>query len=448
MSAGPFLELLVKITALLGVPWVGLAVCRRGSPATRHAILVWTLASALLLPVTTNLTPELVVLAPAWVSDSDASVSRVNEPPVAATVSPLQVMGHTADPPLWRSTALWVVVFWIWALGVALLCLRLTVGTIALRRLSRSAVPLTDESWSGLLRQLAGGRRVRRPIRLLASASVDVPLTWGWLDPVVVLPADALAWTHQPREMTLRHEIAHVNRGDFLSNLVAEAACIVYWFHPLSWWTKRALRYEQERACDDAVLAGGVDPAAYATLLIEWTDGLSDRQSLTMAIADATDLESRVVSITSSASRRPPRTTTLCLIAAIMMGVSGLLSALVLAPKDVASDANNPLAKTTLQLRSAGSSQREPGPATAQPPSESSRSSNEPHLKLQKVGVTPAYVAELEKAGYGQLSQGELIKLRKLEINAMVVRRVTAVTGSRPSVRDLIRLKKKAFANR
>jgi beta-lactamase regulating signal transducer with metallopeptidase domain len=447
MSASPFLELLIKVTLVLGVSWIGLTVCRRGSAATRHSILFWSLASALLLPVTSKLAPELVVRAPGWVSHANASVIRVEEPAIGATVRPLVAMGQAAASVSVGSTAWWVLVFAaVWAIGAVLLCLRLIAGMFALRRVSRAAVPLTGEPWSSLLSRLTSGRHVQRRLRVLASASVDIPLTWGWRDPVVVLPADALAWTHEQCDMALRHEIVHVTRRDFLTNLVAETACIIYWFHPLCWRIKRALRHEQERACDDAVLAGGVNPSTYASLLVEWSDGVSGRQSLTMGMAGAADLESRVRSIISQAPRRPPRSMTLCIIATIAVGVSGSLGAVVLAPPEPARHGINPLRDTRLEPHRTRSSQGEPRPgATVQPAALSLRPLDERQVKLQKLGVTPEYRAELEAAGYGQLTPDELIKLSKLGINASFVRRVTADTRSRPSVRDLIRLKKKGI---
>lgn len=39
------------------------------------------------------------------------------------------------------------------------------------------------------------------------------------------------------------------------------------WFNPLAWWAQRRLRQEAERACDDAVLPGGVQPSAHARVL-------------------------------------------------------------------------------------------------------------------------------------------------------------------------------------
>ena len=67
----------------------------------------------------------------------------------------------------------------------------------------------------------------------------------------------------------LRHELAHIARGDALSQLVAGFVCALYWFHPLVWIAERRLRAECERACDDRVVSLGTPAPEYAAHLLE-----------------------------------------------------------------------------------------------------------------------------------------------------------------------------------
>jgi Zn-dependent protease with chaperone function len=70
------------------------------------------------------------------------------------------------------------------------------------------------------------------------------------------------------------HELAHVRRGDWVSQCFARAICALYWFHPLVWVAWRQLQLEAERACDDAVLACA-EATDYANQLV----GLAKRLS-------------------------------------------------------------------------------------------------------------------------------------------------------------------------
>ena len=66
----------------------------------------------------------------------------------------------------------------------------------------------------------------------------------------------------------LGHEIAHIQRHDWLVQIAAEAIRAIYWFNPVFWLACRRLRRESEQACDDAVLRLGVPPRDYAMHLL------------------------------------------------------------------------------------------------------------------------------------------------------------------------------------
>jgi bla regulator protein blaR1 len=83
--------------------------------------------------------------------------------------------------------------------------------------------------------------------------------------PVLLVPR-GLRERVTPEELDaiVAHETCHVRRRDNLAmslHMIVEA---LFWFHPLVWWMERRLVDEQERACDEAVLAGGTPPRVYA----------------------------------------------------------------------------------------------------------------------------------------------------------------------------------------
>ena len=99
---------------------------------------------------------------------------------------------------------------------------------------------------------VSGLRCVRR-----AERSVGCPALIGVLRPKVILPADfKLRYTPLERLLILSHERTHLRRGDACWNaLVALLRCL-FWFNPLTHVAARYFRFDQELACDAAVLQG------------------------------------------------------------------------------------------------------------------------------------------------------------------------------------------------
>jgi uncharacterized protein YjbI with pentapeptide repeats/beta-lactamase regulating signal transducer with metallopeptidase domain len=164
----------------------------------------------------------------------------------------------------------WVFLLWL-AVGAALLA-RATAGLAQLCRVGRRCRPVTAAPVLSLAADLARELEVRRPVRLLhglLDGPPAMPMTWGFRRPTVLLPTGFAGWPEHRQRAILLHELAHVKRGDWLVQLLAQAVCAVYWFHPLAWWAARRLRVESERACDDHVLTAGVRASDYATHLLE-----------------------------------------------------------------------------------------------------------------------------------------------------------------------------------
>jgi TonB family protein len=103
----------------------------------------------------------------------------------------------------------------------------------------------------------------------LTSGSCAVPITIGWLNPVVILPACWRDWAPSQLEAVLLHEGEHARRRDPLVQWLALLNRAVFWFHPLAWWIERHLSALAEEACDAAVLARGHDPFLYSEYLMQ-----------------------------------------------------------------------------------------------------------------------------------------------------------------------------------
>jgi hypothetical protein len=220
--------------------------------------------------------------------------------------------------PLWAAAA--------WGAGALLGLARFAAGSVGLARLARRARPADDPAWGAALQRLARELGVRRPVTLLVGRAGTVPVTWGVVYPVVLLPADADAWSAERRRLVLLHELAHVARLDALTQLLARLAGAVFWFNPLVALAARRLRAERERACDDLVLAAGVRATAYADDLLDLvrTLGAAPAGSAALAMARRSEFEGRLLAILDPAAPRARTSARRALAAATLAGAVSL----------------------------------------------------------------------------------------------------------------------------
>jgi beta-lactamase regulating signal transducer with metallopeptidase domain len=282
----------IMILAAAGLLSVGL---RKASAASRHVVWSLALGALLLLPAMTWAVPAWrVAILPAPPAppapiaevaenaspDTETSAAVAERPPLAlpggrasigAVVAPQFETASaplTAVAPAWQFNAAQIALL-IWAAGVALVSARLLLGMLRMRRITRDAERLIDYPWSMLTNRLRGQLNIRDHVAIYVSAEVAMPMTWGVLIPVIVLPPESYAWSAEWRRVVLLHELAHIKRRDCLTQTLAHLACALYWFNPLVWFAARRLRVERELACDDCVLEVGAGASDYANYLVE-----------------------------------------------------------------------------------------------------------------------------------------------------------------------------------
>jgi TonB family protein len=187
----------------------------------------------------------------------------------------------------------------------------LFAGLCRLRSIARAAQPARDDHCTGMAAAIARGYGISRPLRLLYGSDPSLLVTWGLLRPTVILPAAARDWPANRLRVVLCHELAHIRRGDWGTQLMADALRAVYWFNPLAWLACRHLRQASEHACDDAVLDAGVAAPAYASQLLDHARAYAAQRrawSPALPVARPSGLERRVRAMLNSQVDRLPLT--------------------------------------------------------------------------------------------------------------------------------------------
>jgi beta-lactamase regulating signal transducer with metallopeptidase domain len=361
------LDVLLKSFVVLALAGGVCALWRRASAGTRHLIWLLAVASLPCLPLLNNLT-QPSWQRPLWTistgSDSGNQISLALEltpkpiaqtspvaPAVAETSTANQNFGGGGRKVAAQFSANWMAFgFAAWLAGAALVLFSAAVGQFRLRQFSRNAQRLDDADWMRLLAEARETLRLRRAVTLLQSADDVMPLTWGWLRPVVLLPAEAAHWPAERRRIVLLHELAHMKRWDCLTQLAAKIVCAIYWFNPLVWLAARQMCVERERACDDLVLNGGCKASDYAGHLVDIA-GSFRRVPLAAAIAMArpSGLEQRVAAIVDASRTRRLRPVTLLAVLALVGGIIFCVSGCKTTVASRRAEESNPLRQQQIE---------------------------------------------------------------------------------------------------
>ncbi|MEW5931287.1 MAG: M56 family metallopeptidase [Gemmatimonadota bacterium] len=264
---------------------------------------------------------------------ADGTADATLPPSADASRSPARGEVLSANAGVERPQAMgWKTLLLLaWAAGTALLALRLGFGLARVWWLERRAEEITDDAWVRAVDLLARRLRVGRIVTLLRAPGATVPMTWGLLRPVVLLPAEADGWDDERRAAVLAHELAHVRRWDAATQWVAHLARVLFWFNPLVWMACRRVCEEREHACDDAVLAMGTQPTRYADHLLEIVRalGTAEGPAAALAMARRSQFEGRLLAILDRATPRGGVTrrgvlATLCATAACVVPLAAL----------------------------------------------------------------------------------------------------------------------------
>lgn len=169
------------------------------------------------------------------------------------------------------ASMVFVAVTGLWVIGVGVL---LAVGW----RRSRNMMPIGEEPWHApadiVERVTRAARAAHVPLsRIRITDASVVPCVRNLRKPLVVVSKAVIEHLEADElRAVLIHENAHRKRGDLWRSAAQRVSICMFFFYPPAWWLERRLRESAEMACDEAVLAAGIDPRTYARALARTVD--------------------------------------------------------------------------------------------------------------------------------------------------------------------------------
>ncbi len=137
---------------------------------------------------------------------------------------------------------------------------------------------------------------------LLRSEGIDGPVTVGFREPALLVPAGfAEECSAQELLALLAHECAHMQRRDFQKNVAYEAASLLIAFHPVTWMVKQQIAQTREMICDGMAVEKLIDAPQYMRALLRMAAQISFTMQGSTAhaigIFDANVLEKRIITM-------------------------------------------------------------------------------------------------------------------------------------------------------
>jgi TonB family protein len=208
----------------------------------RGRLIFWQgiLAIALLLPAVEP-----------WHQPMAADTSSVS---IATSAAPVIVARETAFRFVWKREYFLLLI----AAGAALRFLWICAGLFRLRRHRLDARMLTIPPVPFSNPQ----------VRWFVSNTVGGPVTFGFLNPSILLPARVVELDADLREAIAHHELAHVRRRDWLFVLLEESIRSLLWFHPAIWFVLSRIQLAREQVVDAEVVGLTCDRERYLDALV------------------------------------------------------------------------------------------------------------------------------------------------------------------------------------
>ncbi len=158
----------------------------------------------------------------------------------------------------------------IWAIGVILFLVRFVFSYLYTKYLRSTAIFSKSRELEQALATIKKNLLIDKTIKIAESAKINVPIVVGHIKPLILFPIGIVNMlSTEEVEAIITHELAHIKRYDYLTNILLTLIEILFYFHPAVWWISANVKAERENCCDDFALSQDIDKVVYAKALVK-----------------------------------------------------------------------------------------------------------------------------------------------------------------------------------
>jgi bla regulator protein BlaR1 len=299
------MSLVLKTTVMLAIGLLSARVARRCRASLRHALLLAAFAVVAIVPLAMVVLPARSFALPLVASGPGPVTARLIARAATAgaadrtSVPPRSVGTPASSIGVMNTLSLEMAIAVLWIAGTLACLAPLALGVARVRRLQRTALPARE-----LQPLLADLEHARTRTAIAIHEDVPAPIACGLHRPLIVLPPDAQTWDESALRRALVHELEHIRRRDWATQVFSRSLCALFWFNPLAWIAHRQLTLLAEHACDDAVLESAED-TTYADQLVSLARRLvAQPHAAIVGMAQRSDLSARVTAVLDATRAR------------------------------------------------------------------------------------------------------------------------------------------------
>ncbi len=183
----------------------------------------------------------------------------------------------------------------IWFAGLIIFTIKFFGGLFLTRKLKFSGTSFVPAVWQNKLNSIRYKLKITKPVRLLESVNICIPIVIGHVKPVILFPLGMLAGLPESQvEAIIAHELAHIYRNDYLINFLQSAGEIILFYHPAAWWISHKIREERENSCDDIAVSVSGDKLTFARALANLEEVKMKSRKFALAAKDRGTLAGRI----------------------------------------------------------------------------------------------------------------------------------------------------------
>ncbi|MCY4553997.1 MAG: M56 family metallopeptidase [Candidatus Poribacteria bacterium] len=240
--------------------------------------------------------PEVTQAAPINISGLAAPVTDLPEISSVSSHTQTENQRLTSSKSFSNWETKTYLLLCLWAIGAFAMFIRFLFGLYRIRQLRRGAV-VADDAYQSICQRLAQQLNIKRSVTVCFSDRIASPISFGWLSPYILVPRKL---NLEQFELVAAHELAHVQRLDWLTNLFSHVVGVIFFFHPIYHLLNRELVRVRERICDDWVIQLTGARKNYAQCLLDLVRHEERTVPLALSLNQPSQLESRINSILKS----------------------------------------------------------------------------------------------------------------------------------------------------